>query len=112
MNMTKKAYLALKRYMNVNGDFVKNSEGNKENRKASVILKHELSGTECWWKYEIKVNNKKELCVLLLETVGKVTLVPKWQKSQLDCVVCKVEVASNELGHLAEEISGSVETAA
>lgn len=44
MNTTKKACIALKRYMNVNGDLVRDSEGNKvNNRKASVILKHELS---------------------------------------------------------------------
>lgn len=29
-------------------------------------------------------------------------LVTKWQKSQLDGVVCKADLVSYELGHLAE----------
>lgn len=48
------------------GDFVEDSEGNKEKEKAPVVLKtHKWSLTESWWKYKIKANNKKKSCFLL-----------------------------------------------
>lgn len=43
MNMREKAYVALRRNMNVNGDFVEDSEGNKENgRESFCCLKEQI----------------------------------------------------------------------
>lgn len=46
---------------------------------------------------------------VLLETKGKATLVTKWKRTWLNCVhvssvLRKVEVASDEIVYLAEEI--------